>query len=140
MIYAGVQKNVGPAGMVIVMGICLGTTLPGNDRNSGKGRNMAALPSLYWFPVGRFRYIGVIRAGSGKLQKMVKRIPSFFTQYRCRNSTFSCKAQLLRTQLLTEGTHGEFAENDGVCRCAGIRKGGKVRMTKIQLFMRSVVT
>lgn len=50
------------------------------------------------------------------------------------------KAQLLRTQLLTEGTHGEFAENDGVCRCAGIRKGGKVRMTKIQLFMRSVVT
>lgn len=31
MIYAGVQKNVGPASMVIVMGICLGTTLPGND-------------------------------------------------------------------------------------------------------------
>ena len=26
--------------------ICLGTTLPGNDQNSGKGRNMAALPSL----------------------------------------------------------------------------------------------
>ena len=46
MIYAGVQKNVGPASMVIVMGICLGTTLPGNDQNSGKGRNMAALPSL----------------------------------------------------------------------------------------------
>ena len=59
------------------LGICLGTTLPGNDRNSGKGRNMAALPSLYWFPVGRFRYIGAIRAGSEKLQKMVKRIPSF---------------------------------------------------------------
>ena len=89
MIYAGVQKNVGPAGMVIVMGICLGTTLLGNDRNSGKGRNMAALPSLYRLPVGRFRHIGAIRAGSGKLQKMVKRIPSFFTQYRCRNSTFS---------------------------------------------------
>lgn len=77
MIYAGVQKNVGPASMVIVMGICLGTTLPGNDRNSGKGRNTAALPSLYWFPVGPFRHIGAIRAGSGKLQKMVKRIPSF---------------------------------------------------------------
>lgn len=44
MIYAGVQKNVGPASMVIVMGICLGTTLPGNDRNSGKGRNMALSP------------------------------------------------------------------------------------------------
>lgn len=63
--------------------------LLGNDRNSGKGRNMAALPSLYWFPVGRFRHIGAIGAGSGKLQKMVKRIPSFFSQYRCRNSTFS---------------------------------------------------
>ena len=122
------------------LGIFLGTTLPGNDRNSGKGRNMAALPSLYWFPVGRFRHIGAIRAGSEKLQKMVKRIPSFFTQYRCRNSTFTRKVQLLKIQLLAEGTHGEFAENDGVCRCAGIRKGGKVRMTEIQLFMRSVVT
>lgn len=59
--------------------ICLGTTLPGNDRNSGKGRNTAALPSLYRLPVGPFRYIGAIRAGSGKLQKTVKRIPSFFT-------------------------------------------------------------
>lgn len=47
------------------------------------------LSPLYWFPVGRFRHIGAIRAGSEKLQKMVKRIPSFFTQYRCRNSTFS---------------------------------------------------
>lgn len=36
-----------------------------------------ALPSLYRLPVGRFRHIGAIRAGSGKLQKMVKRIPSF---------------------------------------------------------------
>ena len=54
------------------LGICLGTTLPGNDRNSGKGRNMAALPSLYWFPAGRFRHIGAIRAGSGKLQKWSK--------------------------------------------------------------------
>lgn len=74
--------------IIMSLVICLGTTLPGNDRNSGKGRNMAALPSLYWFPVGRFRHIGAIRAGSEKLQKMVKRIPSFFTQYRCRNSTF----------------------------------------------------
>lgn len=122
------------------LGICLGTTLLGNDRNSGKGRNTAALPSLYRFPVGPFRHIGAIRAGSGKLQKMVKRIPSFFSQYRCRNSTFTRKVQLLKIQLLAEGTHGEFAENDGVCRCAGIRKGGKVRMTKIQLFMRNVVT
>ena len=56
------------------LGICLGTTLPGNDRNSGKGRNMAALPSLYWFPVGRFRHIGAIRAGSEKLKKMVKKL------------------------------------------------------------------
>lgn len=63
--------------------------LLGNDRNSGKGPNMAALPSLYRLPVGPFRHIGAIRAGSGKLQKMVKRIPSFFTQYRCRNNTFS---------------------------------------------------
>ena len=35
------------------LGICLGTTLPGNDRNSGKGRNMVALPSLYSLPSHR---------------------------------------------------------------------------------------
>lgn len=61
------------------LGICLGTTLPDNDRNSGKGRNMAAFPSLYWFPVGRFRHIGAIRAGSEKLQKWSKGFLRFYT-------------------------------------------------------------
>ena len=35
--------------IIMSLGIFLGTTLPGNDRNSGKGRNTAALASFTGF-------------------------------------------------------------------------------------------
>lgn len=71
------------------LGICLGTTLPGNDRNSGKGRNNDGA-SLFIPASGRT--LPSHRGNKGRQREIAKngQKDSFvFTQYRCRNSTFS---------------------------------------------------
>lgn len=51
------------------LGICLGTTLPDNDRNSGKGRNMAAFP---FFILVSGRTLPSHRGNKGRQREIAK--------------------------------------------------------------------